>query len=173
MSELRQMIMGAMLATVATVGGASADVIRPKGKVALGPVPAAVPSGPGLSGEFVPGESMLGSDWRSAFRQPLPFSGLVAPSLAAGPDHEFQMGELARPELPPGPLLGASSERITPKRTLRNPEIASNGETGQNVRIPEPGSITLIVAGIIGLAARVHLRRKLQGRKPEVVPNPT
>jgi len=156
------------------VAWASADVIRPRGAPEI--YPAGVPgeeshSGPTLAGPFGPSESMLVPDWLEGFPVlPAP-SDLSTRSLDDG-SSPVPTTDLARPVVPPGPLLFASSERLAPSRTPRHAEVASDPETGRNVRVPEPASSTLMIAGIgivIGLAARMRLRRQFHPRTVESI----
>lgn len=165
MNRICRTMPGVILAL--TVGSAYADVIHPSaGDSITLPVIAEVSrSGPETGGPLALSKAMLGSKERE------PLSLPMAPDLLASSLKEELPRDLARPAVPPARLLAVVSERLAPPRSTHNPEVASNAVTGQNVRVPEPRSITLLVAGVVavGVVARMRLRQGLQTRKAEAI----
>jgi hypothetical protein len=162
MSRIERAVLAALLAMFG-IGSARADAIRSSaGTPTLGvdvSSPELARSAPNIPSSLNLSESMLGPNWRKGFQVSLPFSDLASPSLTDQSANSVAAGSLVCPQLPQGPLLGSSSEKIAAKRPTDETDIASNPETGHNIRIPEPASLTLVVAGVIGLFARQRMRR--------------
>ncbi len=80
----------------------------------------------------------------------------------------------ALPILVPDALARTEAGSPVPTHPFADPEIASDADSGRNVRIPEPASLTLIAAGLIGLAARNRMRKSLHPKRldPPAVPEP-
>jgi hypothetical protein len=103
--------------------------------------------------------------WAKLVKAPLISADLASPTLL---ENLSQSSTPERPRLPVDPLLGAGSENmLTTGVAAINPEIASNDEFGHNIRIPEPASLALVAAGIVGIVARRRLRKNLQSKKNE------
>lgn len=152
-------------------GVASGDVIRPSGAPSLGTpapeVPEIARSGP-MSAPLTLSKDLLGPDWRTP-HSPLMFEGLIGSAL----DERTSAPAVADARLPlPGDrLLGASKEPLAPVSAARGLGLADGAST-PSVRVPEPASVTLVLAGVIGigLVARSRLRRAGHAPKADLAP---
>ena len=163
MSRYRWVILGVMSLTM-VAASTSAGVIRPSSEASaiatLVTAPEVARSGPEAAGNsrLVLSPALIEGSWTDLTRRPL-FSLDLARTLMtdrATPPGSGEALALARPDLPKDPLLGASSERIIAS------ESGAEVEPGHNLRIPEPASVALVAAGLLGLVARNRMRRKLQ-----------
>lgn len=84
--------------------------------------------------------------------------GPIAPESA-------EAAPLVLPELVDKVALGPPATRLAQIRPAGDPDVASSPSWGTNVRIPEPASVTLVAAGLIGLIARNRLRRDAIAKK--------
>ena len=156
----RRKLLGFSLAVALLAGSASADAIapggvRPSGERFAASVVAGAPTAHG--GLAAPDESMLGPDWRA----PFPTSSLDLLAAALGNVRGARVGGDSSPPVLSGRLhLWAGTEGLTPSRLDHDPEFASDSGSDKNVRVPEPASLTLLLAGVvgIGLALRMRLR---------------
>ena len=161
MSRYRWVILGVMSLTMAAAS-TSAGVIRSSSEASASATLATAPE-VARSGPEAPGHSrlllspaLIEGSWTDLTHRPL-FSLDLAGTLMADRATPPGSGEaLARPDLPKDSLLGASSERIIAS------EHGAEVESRHNLRIPEPASVALVAAGLLGLVARKRMRRKLQ-----------
>ena len=161
MSRYRWVILGVMSVTM-VAASTSAGVIRPSSEASPSATLAAAPE-VARSGPEAPGSSRLAlspalidGSWTDMTRRPLLSFDLSRPSMVDRATPPGSGEALARPDLPKDPLLGASSERIIAS------EDGAEVESGHNLRIPEPASVALVAAGLLGLVARNRMRRKIQ-----------
>ncbi|MDB5352989.1 MAG: hypothetical protein JWN86_4236 [Planctomycetota bacterium] len=178
MMRLNRPTIAAVAITIALMGSVSADVIssaRPPSLPGLAPPPSLTPPLPeggdplGLTGAAAALNRENSPLLREAER-----GALAGSSLADHPIPSAAPFPLARPELPRETLLGASTREAVRDRSVRNLERGSDPFSGHNIRIPEPASLTLLFAGLIGLVARNRLRRDHHPKKivpvnPDVV----
>ena len=161
MSRYRWVILGVMSLTM-VAAPTSAGVIRSSSEASASATLATAPE-VARSGPEAPGNSRLAlspalieGSWTDLTRRPLFSLDLASTSMANRATPPGSGEALARPNLPKDPLLGASSERIIAS------ESGAEVESGHNLRIPEPASVALVAAGLLGLVARNRMRRKLQ-----------
>jgi hypothetical protein len=153
----------AFLLLIAT--SASADPIRPTApsiaNIRTSATPEVARSGPGGSDPLTLSPEMTGVG-RVASPIDGRVEGLAGSSLLISASTPPALDPA---ELPRESLVGSSSSGMGWERVLHDPEVASQPSKRHNIRIPEPASLTLIAAGLIGLTARNRLRRSAQTRK--------
>jgi hypothetical protein len=115
-------------------------------------------------GPFPRSRNYFGSEWTSAFAPPSQLGAGITSFFVAEAD---LAAAKSRPDFLAGPLPSGWIERLSSGRVDRSPELATDTESGTNIRIPEPASLTLVAAGIVGLAARQRLRRNARVELPE------
>ena len=99
------------------------------------------------------------SSWAELTKASLIATDLAALSLVQNVD---SFAAAPRPSLPSDPLLGAGFEQmLNPDLVPTYPVLASSAVFGHNIRIPEPASLALVAAGIVGLIARKRLRKNI------------
>ena len=141
------------------IGSASADVIPSPSPLSGPPLDLVGPSARGedplaLSNAI----GGLNPD-RSPLLRHAEANGLAGSSIDAQPALIAAPVPLPRPELTNGMQLDASSRPMIREASVRDRKDTLEPLSGHNIRIPEPASVTLVAAGLIGLAARRHLRR--------------
>ncbi len=163
------------LGFLSLIGSAQADVMsssRPASMPALAPPPEVSRSEPEARNPLDLNTAMAGLKSESfPLLRHAKATGLADSTLGRPETTTTAPVPLPRPALTPDTRLGASTPRILQSGDISDSDLESQENPRRNIRIPEPASLTLLAAGLIGLVARRRMRQNLQP-KPKASDNP-